>query len=416
MKHAFLYGIVPFLIAASLIFGYAASGSGSMTSEQCVKTMGDLEKESAALSGQIRSCKQPASCQQLRIKLNRAIQRLSSLKRNCSTGMEKSSSTPAPKKAVRVPSGAGGVNQAGFKSGIVSGLNSSGDPLAASGSPSFSITPASGSTARADSGASGAANPEFNKLNCTFWIFGCSSMPDVSYADVNGELYVDGRGDASNIEANDVNQGGIGDCYYLASVAAISRQDPDYIKNMMRQNGNGTISVDFYRKKHWWEFWKSDYSRKTVTIDDAFPVDKNGNPVFAQFGDQASSGKLETWVMAMEKAYAQFRGSYNKISTGGWSADAMEQMTGRESLKFSASSVTLEQIADWDKNGYAITMSSKSSVPNKDVVGGHAYYLKGVDLTNKTITCGNPWGYNHVTLSLEEFRENYSYVAINPIH
>ena len=119
--------------------------------------------------------------------------------------------------------------------------------------------------------------------------------------------------------------------------------------------------------------------------------------------------------MAMEKAYAKFQGSYNSIASGGYPEDAMEKLTGKKSQTYSASSVSLDQIADWDKKGYAVTMASKQTVPNKDVVGGHAYYLKGVDTEKKTISLGNPWGYNHVTLSEDEFRKNYAYVAINPI-
>lgn len=419
MKRAFFYATASFLLAAGLIFGNAAAGPGSMTSEQCVKTMGTLEAESASLSTQIRSCKQPASCQQLRIKLNRTIQKISALKRSCSTGMEKDFSSSAPRKSGKTPSRAGGAAASNSASKSIGGVNA--DPFTAAGEPTAAAYSSSaGSGAGGRTGAPGAANPKFDKLNCktTFWFlkFGCSSMPDASYGTVNGDLFIDGAGDAAGIDPSDVNQGGIGDCYYLSSLAAISRKDPDYIKNRMRQNDDGTISVDFYQKKHWWEFWKKDFSKKTVTIDDAFPLDKNGAPVFAQPGDKASNGKLETWVMAMEKAYAQFRGNYNDIASGGWPQDSMEQLTGKKSQTFSASSVTLEQIADWDKKGYAITMASKKSAPNKDVVSLHAYYLKGVDLENKTITCGNPWGYNHVTLSQEDFQKNYSEISINPIH
>ena len=408
MKRAILYPVVSSLLLSLWpFFGAADAAAASMSASQCVRSVELLEKEMASLNSQIKACKKESGRQQLRVKLNRTMQKLRSTTRLCAGAAE----TPAAtSKSGAAPANAGGLNLAG-RSGAIAGLGYSGNPLAASGTP----TSAADAANCAKSGKTGASNPKFDKLNCKFWIFGCSSIPDVDYGEVDGELFVDGGGDASNIDASDVNQGGIGDCYYLASVAAISRQDPDRIKNMMRQNDDGTISVDFNKKKHWWEFWKDDFSKKTVTVDNTFPLDKNGNPVFAQFGDQASNGKLETWVMAMEKAYAQFHGDYNDIASGGWPEDAMEQLTGKKSQKFSASSVTLEQFADWDKKGYAITMASKSSVSNKDVVGGHAYYYKGVDLDKKTISLGNPWGYNHATLSLEEFQKNYSYVAINPI-
>jgi hypothetical protein len=257
-------------------------------------------------------------------------------------------------------------------------------------------------------------NPKFDKLNCKFWIFGCTTMPDVKYEKVSGDLFVNGQTDSASIYPNDVKQGGIGDCYYLASIAAISNKNPDFIKNAVRQNPDGTYSVDFYRKKHWWEFWKPQYTKETVTVNDQFPVNKHG-PVFAGYGDKAQNGNDEVWVMVMEKAYAKFRGSYNAISTGGWPSDAMEQITGKDSSTHGADSTSLEQLAEWDKNGYAITAASKRSPADNNVVGNHAYYIMDIDTEEGTVTMGNPWGFGHVTLTEDEFKKNYSQVYINPV-
>ncbi len=115
------------------------------------------------------------------------------------------------------------------------------------------------------------------------------------------------------------------------------------------------------------------------------------------------------------KAYAKFRGSYNEINKGGFSGSAMEELTGKDSRTQSTVSTSIDQIAEWDKKGYAVTTSSLSSATNKNVVARHAYYLMDVDTEKRTVTMGNPWGFGHVTLSENEFKENYSKVYVNSI-
>ena len=41
----------------------------------------------------------------------------------------------------------------------------------------------------------------------------------------------------------DVNQGYLGDCYFVASLGEMALQDPSLIENMITANGNGTYSV-----------------------------------------------------------------------------------------------------------------------------------------------------------------------------
>jgi hypothetical protein len=44
----------------------------------------------------------------------------------------------------------------------------------------------------------------------------------------------------------DVGQGTVGDCYFLAALAAVVEADPSLIKKMMRDDGNGHVYVRFY--------------------------------------------------------------------------------------------------------------------------------------------------------------------------
>jgi hypothetical protein len=44
----------------------------------------------------------------------------------------------------------------------------------------------------------------------------------------------------------DVNQGYLGDCYFVSSLGEVALQNPSAIENMISSNGNGTYSVRFF--------------------------------------------------------------------------------------------------------------------------------------------------------------------------
>lgn len=261
-------------------------------------------------------------------------------------------------------------------------------------------------------------NPKFNKVNCTFWIFGCQQLDEVRYEEYPGDLFVGVKDDTASVDTSDIAQGGIGDCYYLSAMAAIVRKDPKAVSDRIRQNADGTYSVDFYRKRNFWELWKPEYTKETVTVDNKFPVNKYGGLLFAHYGDRADNEgrNPELWVMVMEKAYAKFRGSYNDIGSGGVGGSAMEDLTGKDSSTHLAAFTSLDQLAEWENKGYAVTACSMRAFGTKEeVVKSHVYYVMAVDTEKRTVTMGNPWGYNHVTLTENEFQRNYFTVYANPI-
>ena len=50
----------------------------------------------------------------------------------------------------------------------------------------------------------------------------------------NGVAFVQGEGDAHEVDPHDVNQGALGDCYLIAGMAAVARADPEAIKNAIK--------------------------------------------------------------------------------------------------------------------------------------------------------------------------------------
>ena len=133
----------------------------------------------------------------------------------------------------------------------------------------------------------------------------------------------------------DILQGGLGDCFFLASLASIAATRPDHIKSMISDSGDGTVSVRFYK------ITKPPMGEKTfqaqyVTVRKAIAQTMFGSRIF-------TSGNT-IWPALIEKAYAAwennspaalpggFKGTYGSIE-GGHSSDAWEQILGVPSVK-----------------------------------------------------------------------------------
>ena len=122
----------------------------------------------------------------------------------------------------------------------------------------------------------------------------------------------------------DINQGNLGDCFFLAGLAEVAAQDPSAIQSMITDNGNGTYGVSFTING------KLDY----VTVDDELA---NGGTVFNHGADD--------WAGLVEKAYAQLQGggnvtgnpsgfgnSYTNLANGGSPESALEAITGAATI------------------------------------------------------------------------------------
>lgn len=293
-----------------------------------------------------------------------------------------------------LPGNASTVNAAGANLGVVSGAT----PGGANGVASFVRV------------------PSFDDVNSR-------SGP---YRTVPGEVFVDDAGNVSpkGISPNDVEQGKLGDCHVLSSLAAVATQNPELIRNMIRANPDGTYTVTFKKQNSfgvWYDF--------PVTVDGKLPVeltyldafqegiDKGlGKPnwdyskrvPYAKAGDFAG-GKPELWVAIVEKAYAKQDGGYDKVGRGGFTANVLPMITGQRSIGHDPQEMSLHELAESFKNGSAITVETHQAWPwylaQIDSVGGnglfkkgvlvpsHGYYVVGVDEANGTVTVKNPWGW-----------------------
>ncbi|MBR5597449.1 MAG: hypothetical protein IKW30_08595 [Lachnospiraceae bacterium] len=80
---------------------------------------------------------------------------------------------------------------------------------------------------------------------------------------------------------SDIKQGGIGDCYMVAVLANIARTDPDKIKEAIRDNGDGTVTVRLFQSTvpKYQDYFATDAKPPSqmepfyVTVDKTVPAD-----------------------------------------------------------------------------------------------------------------------------------------------
>jgi Flp pilus assembly pilin Flp len=255
--------------------------------------------------------------------------------------------------------------------------------------------------------STGPANPPFGNITGA-----------TGHTSIEGDVSVVGQGDGTGVHPNDINQGGLGDCYLLSSLGAIALQNRSIIENAVRDNGDGTYTVTFYEPSNapFWKVWADDYNRVEITVSNELATDENGNPAFARFGDTN-----ELWPMIIEKAYAQWKGGYEQIN-GGVAGNAMEALTGQESTVV-VGDMDLDDMAEAFQDGEAIVLSSMPSADakgplydNGTLVSGHAYFVTNVDEANNRVTIHNPWGWaqGEITLTYQEYVDHFYRYSVNP--
>ncbi|WP_046771316.1 C2 family cysteine protease [Jiangella alkaliphila] len=171
----------------------------------------------------------------------------------------------------------------------------------------------------------------------------------------------------------DIDQGGLGDCATLASIAAAQAADPTFLERHIQENPNGTYTVTLYDEAG---------NPVEVTVNGYIPAD-DGNPVYN--GDELD-GEL-TWASIYEKAMAQYQGGNYVEIDGAYTPDRLATTigTGSNNTELPLSSIIppellLAQMQQAFEDGRPIIMGG----------GGHAYSVVGFE--NGQVLVMNPWG------------------------
>jgi hypothetical protein len=109
---------------------------------------------------------------------------------------------------------------------------------------------------------------------------------------------------ASGPSKDDIFQGSVGDCYFMARLTAFASAEPEFIRKSVAPLGDGSYAVRFVRNG------QEDY----VRVDSDLWASAAGTPKYAKVGQEGA-----LWVPVIEKAFAIARrdkASYPSISGG----------------------------------------------------------------------------------------------------
>jgi len=183
---------------------------------------------------------------------------------------------------------------------------------------------------------------------------------------------------------NDIQQGGIGDCYFLSSLAAIAKTNPELIRQSIVSLGDGTYAVQFFN---------ASGVKTYLRIDGELPTTSWGGQAYDATGAQG-----DIWAALLEKAWTYYRddqGSYDSINAG-YMSEASTALGLTNQTIWSATSATslLAQLASLLAAGDAVTYATNTDMAN--LIGSHAYTVDHVVTDSKgnitAVVFRNPWG------------------------
>jgi len=223
----------------------------------------------------------------------------------------------------------------------------------------------------------------------------------------------DGHFINDGLDATDIAQGGLGDCWFLSALSSLAQPLPDdcplkvkqvAVERVIQRETNstdeakaaGVYRFKFFRMGEWVD----------IVVDDQLPQRKRAAP----------SETDEWWVPLVEKAYAKFNGSYDKI-IGGNTCWAMTDLTGGISVemknlnydnavvaqgKADDKGVDLYNIFRKIQHRAVVCTSNLGDGGNETIVRGlvcgHAYSLLQLDevelddgSTERIVKIRNPW-------------------------
>ncbi len=246
-----------------------------------------------------------------------------------------------------------------------------------------------------------------------------SGKPKFSTKRYSGPLFKDG------VHPTDVAQGQIGNCYMPAAYAAMAQSNPEVLQNMIKDNGDGTYTVTFKEKD-----WRNNrYRDVEIKVDGDLYVRAWGGPLYGSVtGSDKGQTTMELWYPLVEKAYAQWKGSYNSIGNGGLADDVMEATLGRPGVNRSIKYTNPDQL--WGEIKKAVDEkrptaagtygeSQSAMYTNSGIYANHAYSILGYEEKDgeKVLIIRNPWGESEPSgngandgifrLKLEEFTRLY---------
>lgn len=206
--------------------------------------------------------------------------------------------------------------------------------------------------------------------------------------------FVRGMADGRLSDVNDIRQGSVGDCWYLAALGEMAVRKPDELEDMIQPNADGTYTIKLY------DSVGAVASEEIVTLSLDFDIAQ------AKVGDDVdAAGNREVWPILFEKAYRQHFG-FNDLHGGGTATKGWQKVTGQPATTlytndFATDAVLRTRIENEWTAGKMICFGTwgasqksnwKYTAPEREVtvVSNHVYAVKNV--TAAGVLLYNPHG------------------------
>ena len=185
----------------------------------------------------------------------------------------------------------------------------------------------------------------------------------------------------------DIAQGQVGDCYLLATLAAVAKQEPTLIRQSIAELGDGTYAIRF-KRGDLFVYVRVDADLPAYTV--------TSPPMYAKLGVQGS-----LWAALIEKGYAFFRtgaGTYGSLQAG-WMSEVFDALGTPSQAIWRTGQVPPDLLAVLKTEldaGAAITWATNTVPAGVPLVASHAYSVESITLDASgvaiSVTFRNPWG------------------------
>jgi hypothetical protein len=195
---------------------------------------------------------------------------------------------------------------------------------------------------------------------------------------------------------DDIHQGLVGDCFFLAVLSGTAKNDPNRIRQSVVDLGDGTFAVQF-----------QDYGTSFIRVDADLPVySYTTSTYYEHLGTQNS-----IWAAIMEKAFAarQVGGGQYSFLNGGEISSSLMMLGGSNltAIKGGDAVSTLDNIQNELAAGETVCAATPNFDPTNGCpcIGDHAYTVDRVNYVS---------GYRWTTFGLQYYHVPVSIVLRNP--
>ncbi|CDW73607.1 calpain family cysteine protease containing protein [Stylonychia lemnae] len=149
----------------------------------------------------------------------------------------------------------------------------------------------------------------------------------------------------------DIDQGSVGDCYFLAGITSVAEVDARFKKIFVNQKNNaaGLFAFNVFIKG----------APTVVVVDSLIPIKTSKTPLFATIGTDQSY-----WGALIEKAWAKVNGNYEKIGSG-YNNEGVEFLTNAPSKRISMTLLKADTlwnlVKDADNSNFVMNVDTPSN-------------------------------------------------------